>query len=104
MARRFGVRRGFDTPAYKRMLRSDPCAYCRAPFRHDRSYREVDHIHARARGGPNRWDNYTSACGFCNVCKFDTPLLAWLIELEGLADEIGVTLGISEIPCSLNDC
>jgi len=87
MAQRLGVKRpGIDASAYRRMLRLDPCVYCGAPYRFG-SWREVDHIQARASGGPDRWWNYASACRFCNTCKSDRPVLEWLLMLREFEQE-----------------
>lgn len=59
---------------YKRALLRDPCAYC---GRHGADV--LDHIVARARGGENRWTNYTGACNGCNYSKRATPLLSFLL-------------------------
>lgn len=74
-----GIKRpGLGVEPYKRMLRRDPCSYCGTPG----VYVELDHIQPRARGGANRWWNYTAACGGCNVLKFDDPMLYWLWRLR----------------------
>jgi hypothetical protein len=84
-ARAFGVKRAGGTD-YRKALQHDPCSYCGNPYRHGLSSREIDHIHPRAKGGPNGWQNYTSACGFCNVLKFDHSMLAWLLELRDVME------------------
>lgn len=94
-AQAFGVRRpGSTGDAYMKVLRRDPCAYCGEPYRHGQSWREIDHIHARAHGGRNHWSNYTAACGMCNLGKFDGPFLEWLLNLDRLRDEVLERLGL----------
>lgn len=86
-------RKGHGGIAFKGVLRFDPCAYCGTrPTPVYGHY--IDHIHARARGGPNHWSNYTAACGFCNPAKWDTGLLEFLTFLkvdmpETIAGELG---------------
>jgi 5-methylcytosine-specific restriction endonuclease McrA len=77
-----GVRRRWEgVRAYRDLLSRDPCAYCGlGPPRHGAKICFIDHIHARARGGPNRWWNYTAACHFCNIPKFDNSPLAFLLQ------------------------
>jgi hypothetical protein len=76
-----GSRRRGGVREYTDALIRDPCAYCGAtPPRHGASV--VDHIHARARGGPDRWWNYTAACGYCNHLKYDESPLATLLMLD----------------------
>lgn len=89
VAKLFGVKRsGIGTvAAYKDSLTRDPCSYCgTGPTGHGRQLCQVDHITARATGGPNHWTNYTGACWLCNRCKLDQPFLIWLLDLCGLRE------------------
>lgn len=49
------------------------CAYCAAPAT------TVDHVHPRAKGGRDSWDNVVAACASCNNRKGDRTLvqLGW---------------------------
>lgn len=67
--------------AYRRLLQHDPCAYCGDPA-HERWGCQVDHIHAKADGGPNHWTNYTAACSSCNQLKINMPMWVFLLERE----------------------
>lgn len=75
-AKMFGIRRaGAGISLYRRIILHDPCAYCGVEAPRGRyGGHEIDHIHARFRGGPNHWSNLTAACGFCNGTKFDMVL------------------------------
>lgn len=61
-----------DVARYKRVLRSDPCAYCgqRGGCR--------DHIVPTVVGGEDEWTNLTGACHVCNSTKWAMPLLIFL--------------------------
>jgi hypothetical protein len=39
-----------------------------------------DHIEPVSSGGPDTWDNFTAACGRCNLRKSDMPLLRYLLS------------------------
>jgi len=61
--------------AWKRILRSDPCAYCAAPG----PAGTVDHVEPTSLGGSYRVGNLTGACGSCNESKGAKPeLLLWM--------------------------
>lgn len=96
-ARAFGVKRAGGTD-YRKALQHDPCAYCGEPYRHGESWREIDHIHPRSKDGPNTWSNYTSACGMCNLAKYDDTVLEWLLNLDRLREEVRARLGLAEVP------
>ena len=60
---------------YKQLLTHDPCAYCGEPAPLGRyGGHEIDHIHERRLGGANHWTNYTAACRFCNLAKWNMVL------------------------------
>lgn len=64
--------------AWKRILRSDPCAYCGGLGG------TVDHIVPQSApngggyGGLHSWINYSGACSACNGSKGAKHLLRWL--------------------------
>jgi hypothetical protein len=62
--------------AWRRILRSDPCAYCGAPISGT-----VDHVEPRhtRRNGVERWINLVGACSRCNGSKAAKPLLLFLL-------------------------
>lgn len=64
-------------PAYREILRGDPCAYCGEPSTH------IDHIEPTARGGANAWHNLTAACAQCNMTKKSKRLVLFLYERAG---------------------
>lgn len=63
-----------ETRAYLQVLAGDPCCYCGAPSEHK------DHIHPVKLGGGETWDNFTAACGSCNIRKGAQPLLGYLLN------------------------
>jgi 5-methylcytosine-specific restriction endonuclease McrA len=52
------------------------CAYCEKS-----AAAHVDHIVPRAKGGPDRLDNYAAACARCNLMKSDTELPDGLVAI-----------------------
>ena len=58
-------------------LRVDPCCYCGAPAE------VIDHIVPIVAGGPNTWENLTSACAGCNSRKRSKSLLLFLAHEHG---------------------
>ncbi|MGZ4166541.1 MAG: HNH endonuclease [Solirubrobacteraceae bacterium] len=78
-----GIRRTGGVAQYRAVLSRDPCSYCGVSSpRSGGVICFVDHMHARARGGPNRWWNYTAACCACNRGKLDDFPLGWLLVLS----------------------
>lgn len=57
------------------LLGGDPCAYCADP-----DARTWDHLDAEAKGGEAVAENLVRACRRCNMSKFSTPLLLYLVQ------------------------
>ena len=68
--------KGYKVPPLtnKALFRRDHniCAYCGHEFPTSKLTR--DHIHARSRGGPDRWENVVTSCGPCNKVKDNKTL------------------------------
>lgn len=76
------------------IIKKDPCSYCGEKFESVRSI-TIDHIMPKALGGSKgHWTNRAGACLSCNQAKAHTPLLHFMLELQGedisqLKDEEG---------------
>ena len=78
-----GTLAGYDVREYLLEKWGRKCAYCDAavgvPL-------QIEHLHARARGGSNRISNLALACGPCNLKKAALPLEVFLSrDLKRLA-------------------
>ena len=73
---------------YRTALRSDPCAYCGdVPLQNKwtgRTLGEIDHIEPTSGNGERDWTNETGACRSCNQFKRATPLLHFLLDVQGM--------------------
>lgn len=67
-----------DTIPYSKAIRNDLCAYCGGRGG------TFDHIHPRAQGGKDGWENIIGACCDCNRKKGGTTMLWFLIKQGGL--------------------
>ncbi len=62
-----------SAPSWRAVIRRDPCGYCGGPGG------TIDHVIARAAGGPDDSRNTAGACRACNTAKADRPLLVFLV-------------------------
>jgi 5-methylcytosine-specific restriction endonuclease McrA len=69
---------GKPRKSWEPVLRRDPCAYCALRPGHWRQA-TLDHVNARAVGGPNTVDNIVGACPACNSSKGSRSLLLYLL-------------------------
>lgn len=69
-----GTRLGQPTPAWRDVIRRDPCTYCGVPSE------TTDHIVPVSAGGLRDWPNEVGACKSCNEAKAATPLLVFLVR------------------------
>lgn len=65
----------FETAAYRRAVRADPCSYC------GNSTGGIDHIDPRHAAGTDDWSNLAGCCKRCNGAKGTLSLLAALLWL-----------------------
>lgn len=60
------------------IIKKDPCVYC------GEQSTTIDHIQPKALGGSKgSWTNRAGACFSCNQKKAHTPLLHFMLELQG---------------------
>jgi hypothetical protein len=66
------------------IIKRDPCAYCGVKFCSPKQI-TIDHIMPKALGGSKgHWTNRTAACFDCNQKKAHTPLLHFMLEMQGV--------------------
>ena len=62
---------------FRSVIRRDPCSFCGGPGG------TIDHVVARANGGPDVWSNLTGACTSCNASKATDSLITYLLGNAG---------------------